>query len=87
MAFNAYLLLYQYRQTRASTFRSFGGLLMGAIFSMAPLKVRQGYVRKREKEARRAAAAAEGQVSSAKANVEPERVLNASLNPVEGGQP
>jgi hypothetical protein len=32
---------------------------MGAIFPMAPLAVRRGFVRKREKEARRAAAKAQ----------------------------
>ena len=45
------------KATRASDFRTFGGVLMGAIFPMAPLKARLGFVRKREKEARRAATA------------------------------
>jgi hypothetical protein len=37
MAFNASLLFYPHSSTRASDFRNFGGLLMGAIFPMAPL--------------------------------------------------
>jgi hypothetical protein len=42
---------------------------MGAIFPMAPLAVRLGFVRKREKEARRAAAKA--QLESSPRNNEP----------------
>ena len=42
---------------------------MGTIFPMAPLKVRQGFVRRREKEARRAAAKA--QLESSARNTEP----------------
>src|SRR5271166_2269812 len=38
---------------------------MGAIFPMAPLVVRQGLVRKREKEARRAAAIAQSRLTLA----------------------
>ena len=61
---DACLYLYPYLSTRASDFRSLGSLLMGAIFPMASEKARQGYVRKREREAKRAAEAL-GQAGSA----------------------
>jgi hypothetical protein len=70
MALNACLLLYQYRPADASDFRSFGGLLMGKIFPMSPLAARLGFVRKREKEARRADDA-QRQLASLAATVEP----------------
>ena len=39
-------------RAQASDFRSFGRLLMGASFPKTPPKVRQGFVRKRERHAR-----------------------------------
>jgi len=58
---------------------------MGAIFPMAPLKVRLGFVRKREKEAKRAA---ETQRKAASiAHGEPPRLFKAAAAPSEGGAP
>jgi hypothetical protein len=56
---------------------------MGTISSMAPLKVRRGFLRKHEKEPRRAAEA-QRQTSSGVPLVELARVLT---KPIEGGRP
>ena len=60
-------------RAQASDFRSFGRLLMGASFPKTPPKVRQGFVRKREKATR---AAARQKTSPYAAHVEPERLLD-----------
>ena len=57
---------------------------MGAIFPMAPLKIRKGFVRKREKEARRARP--QPKAFPEILRVEPSRVVKAvASNSAEGG--
>ena len=56
---------------------------MGAIFPMASLKARQGLLRKRQKKAKRAAAA-KHKASSAIAHNEARPALNGSPTPAEG---
>jgi hypothetical protein len=58
---------------------------MGAIFPLASLKARQGFVRKREKEATRAAAA-NRQALSIGRQTEPEGAPTYSLDAVDGGR-
>jgi hypothetical protein len=56
---------------------------MGAIFPMAPLKARQGFVRKRERQVKRAAKAQEPAATIA-VDIEKARLLAGPLTPTDG---
>ncbi len=56
---------------------------MGAIFPMAPLKARQGFVRKHEREAKRAAKA-QGAAATVAVDTEKARVLAGPFTPTDG---
>jgi hypothetical protein len=56
---------------------------MGKIFPMPSEKARQGFLRKREKEAKRAAAR---QASSVIANLESDRAVTAAPKALEGAR-
>ena len=58
---------------------------MGAIFPMAPLKVRLGFVRRREKEAKRAAATQCKAASATQGETRP--LFKAPATPYEGAAP
>ena len=55
---------------------------MGAIFPMAPLKARQGFVRKRERQAERAAKA-QGPAATVAVDTEKARLLAGPLTPTD----
>jgi hypothetical protein len=58
---------------------------MGAIFPMAPLNVRLGFVRRREKEAKRAAATQCKAASTTRS--ETRQLFKAPATPSDGGAP